>query len=347
MFLSRWIIGLGWVFWLVILIVVFFVLWLSMGGGTYRFVGLDPLVGDHTQPIDDAWQIHPNVHRRPPVQPTQPAPAQPVQRSDENRNHHHEQTVDATPVIPAAILQRHSQGHPTPAAVYTDQRIQPPANPAPQTRPIQRPRTTTASMLPRRRERPPKLDPRNQAEAICRETLEGIYGVPFLTHYPDWLRNPETGRDLELDCYNPDVGIAVEYNGPQHYKWPNHFPQTREQFLQRIRLDRYKVDACDANGVYLITVPYNVPYHLIPDYIRYYLPEAVTARLQSQQPIVHQAMTQQQVESDGDEFTISQESPSQVGAYSLQAMQEARLAQQGRQPQQPQHGRQRSTGGSR
>jgi len=44
----------------------------------------------------------------------------------------------------------------------------------------------------------------------------------------------------------------------------------------------FKVEACDRNGVYLITVPYNVPEHLIKEYIIYYLPENVKARQQKE-----------------------------------------------------------------
>ena len=34
-----------------------------------------------------------------------------------------------------------------------------------------------------------------------------------------------TGKSLELDCYNVEYGVALEYNGIQHYKFPNPFQE--------------------------------------------------------------------------------------------------------------------------
>jgi hypothetical protein len=73
---------------------------------------------------------------------------------------------------------------------------------------------------------------------------------------PTFLRNPETGKCLELDCYDPEYKIAVEYNGIQHYEFPSAFHQTEEQFTNQIYRDRLKKKLCDENGVYLIPVPY-------------------------------------------------------------------------------------------
>lgn len=115
----------------------------------------------------------------------------------------------------------------------------------------------------------------SKGERICCESLEKIYGVPFKSVRPGWLRNPETGRSLELDCYNESMKIAVEYNGEQHYKWPNFTGQTKEQFLKQIRRDKYKKQICKKSGVYLIIVPYEVKHNKIFDYIRDKIPETV------------------------------------------------------------------------
>src|SRR5690606_25997188 len=92
----------------------------------------------------------------------------------------------------------------------------------------------------------------SRGERLCCQTMERIYGVPFSSVWPDWLLNPETGETLELDCYNDELKIAVEYNGEQHYKWPNFTNQTYQQFLNQVRRDTLKLDLCDRNGVYLI-----------------------------------------------------------------------------------------------
>jgi hypothetical protein len=119
----------------------------------------------------------------------------------------------------------------------------------------------------------------SKGERICCQTMERIYGVSFKSTWPNWLRNPETGAEMELDCFNDDLKIAVEYNGSQHYQWPNFTNQSYQQFMNQVRRDDLKKRICDRNGVYLITVPYNVPYEQIPEYITLYLPETIKNRI--------------------------------------------------------------------
>lgn len=120
----------------------------------------------------------------------------------------------------------------------------------------------------------------SKGEKMCRDTMEKIYGVPFKNMRPKWLKNPETGRCLELDCYNEKLKLAVEYNGEQHYVWPNGFKnQSYQDFLDQMKRDALKMKMCETYGVDLIVVPYNVPHHLIPTYIIYHLPEIVRRRL--------------------------------------------------------------------
>lgn len=127
----------------------------------------------------------------------------------------------------------------------------------------------------------------SRGERMCCYTMASIYGVPFSSVRPDWLENPETGEKLELDCYNDELKIAVEYNGEQHYKWPNFTNQTYQQFINQVRRDEYKMDECDRNGVYLIVVPFNVPYENIPAYIMSHLPETIQKRLQEERTLVN------------------------------------------------------------
>ena len=99
----------------------------------------------------------------------------------------------------------------------------------------------------------------SKGEKTCRRVLEDHFGRPFkTTRSLDFLRNPETNRLLELDGYNEDFKIAFEFNGRQHYEWPNQTNQTEHDFIQQKRRDIFKREQCDLNGVYLITVPYTV-----------------------------------------------------------------------------------------
>lgn len=114
----------------------------------------------------------------------------------------------------------------------------------------------------------PNSNFRSKGEALCCQTMERIFGKTFRTVRPSFLRNPETGRHLELDCYNDDLKIAVEYNGIQHYEWPNFTNMSRDAFIKQVQRDKLKVELCDRNGVFLLTVPYHISLEDIPQYIR-------------------------------------------------------------------------------
>ena len=113
---------------------------------------------------------------------------------------------------------------------------------------------------------------RSKGETICRQVMEQIYQRPFPSCRPNFLRNPETGHNLELDGYNKHLNIAFEYNGAQHYKFPNRYHRTHRDFIQQLRRDRYKVETCRALGIYLIIIPYHVPYYKIRQHITERLP---------------------------------------------------------------------------
>jgi len=119
----------------------------------------------------------------------------------------------------------------------------------------------------------PSKRKRSRGETICCKVMQNIYKKPFKTCRPNWLKNPETGHNLELDCYNEELKIAVEYNGSQHYKFPNSYHSTKEKFIQQVRRDKFKQKMCDSYGVYLISVPYTVPFEDIEDYIKNRLPD--------------------------------------------------------------------------
>lgn len=119
----------------------------------------------------------------------------------------------------------------------------------------------------------------SQGESICRKTLENYYGVPFPRVRPTFLRNPDTGRLLELDCYNAELKIACEYNGIQHNIYPNWTGCSKEKFLEQVKRDQLKWDLCNRAGVYLITVPHTVPLDRIEQYVISYLPQNYKSRL--------------------------------------------------------------------
>ena len=56
----------------------------------------------------------------------------------------------------------------------------------------------------------------SKGELKCRQFLNKYFNKPFIKVRN--LYNPVTHQYLELDCYNEDLKLAVEYQGQQHYK---------------------------------------------------------------------------------------------------------------------------------
>ncbi len=96
------------------------------------------------------------------------------------------------------------------------------------------------------------------------ESLETIFpGYHFKKERPDWLINPETGRRLELDGYCPELKIAVEYNGKQHYDSES-FGIGPEGLKKQLNRDNIKVKMCNSRKICLLRIPYTVPLEKIP-----------------------------------------------------------------------------------
>ena len=114
--------------------------------------------------------------------------------------------------------------------------------------------------------------PDSAGEKACRAYLERRFKVPFPKDRP--IRNPvflgqKAGSRawLELDCYNRDLKIAVEYNGQQHYQFTPFFHPDKDAFKSQQYRDYVKAEECKKAGIQLIVVPYTVKPRDIPDYI--------------------------------------------------------------------------------
>ena len=99
---------------------------------------------------------------------------------------------------------------------------------------------------------------KGKREEMCRRIFESIYGVEFKSCRPEFIRNPKTNRKLELDGYNSDLKIAFEYQGHQHYEFPNTFHRTEKNFRDQLYRDQYKRKRCNELGIYLISIPYHI-----------------------------------------------------------------------------------------
>jgi hypothetical protein len=109
-----------------------------------------------------------------------------------------------------------------------------------------------------------KLGPRTKYESAAIRAIESLTGKPFPTIRPSWLIK-DGDIQLELDGYNPEIGIAIEVNGPLHTK-PGK-GDTPEIYAERIARDKFKRELCEKKGVKLIVVDYVVKSGYLRDYI--------------------------------------------------------------------------------
>lgn len=104
-------------------------------------------------------------------------------------------------------------------------------------------------------------------ERRCRQIMEETFGKPFPKSRPALLQNPVTGHVLELDCYNEELRIAVEFQGRQHYEYTPHFHKSKEDFRTQQYRDHIKKELCAKAGISLILVAYTVPDNKLRKYL--------------------------------------------------------------------------------
>jgi len=90
----------------------------------------------------------------------------------------------------------------------------------------------------------------SKGEQECRYFLQKTFNKPFVNTRPSFLRNPVTGRNLELDCYNSELKLALEYNGKQHYKYLSYFHKNKQDFWNQKYRDYIKKRLCKDNGYF-------------------------------------------------------------------------------------------------
>jgi hypothetical protein len=108
----------------------------------------------------------------------------------------------------------------------------------------------------------------SKGERKCKEFVEFITGKRFDKIRPDFLTNPVTGHALELDMYNEELRLAIEYNGAQHYRFNAMMHQNnRDRFQNQQYRDLLKKQMCQQHGIRLIEVPYTVSEDKIPEFL--------------------------------------------------------------------------------
>ena len=108
----------------------------------------------------------------------------------------------------------------------------------------------------------------SKGEQICRNYLENRFHKPFPNVRPNFMFNPETKSNLELDMFNADLKLACEYNGRQHYQFDAYMHRNDyNNFTQQQKRDNTKIGICKKLGIDLISVPYTVKADKIPDFL--------------------------------------------------------------------------------
>lgn len=99
----------------------------------------------------------------------------------------------------------------------------------------------------------------SKSEEIARVVFQTLFGEPFKKSRPKWLRYPVTGRLLELDGFNSDLGIAFEYQGAQHRDWQIG-NEGKRGLNARLARDEWKRGAVREAGITLIELWDTTPY---------------------------------------------------------------------------------------
>jgi hypothetical protein len=274
--------ALSWQFTIFILLGFLFFLWLFFGGGDHQYIGLNPLKIGY-----DATKCKPHDENS-----DESSMEDKTEEFEKNYINERNEEIDHTPSIPdlrkikrkvktkfrnssSEIYSNNEEDEPSvgnlvKSTFFSTSESYSEDETMKYNKEINSPRSLSLGPYCEY-----KNEKKSKGEILCKKAIEEIYEKPFYCVRPNFLKNPETGRNLELDLYNDELKIAIEYSGSQHYKWPNNYHKTYDEFISQVRRDQYKINVCDANGIYLITVPYNVPneYESIKKYIEYYLPE--------------------------------------------------------------------------
>jgi len=72
---------------------------------------------------------------------------------------------------------------------------------------------------------------------------------------------------MELDGLNPELKLAFEYQGPQHYRILLPFKMDATRLESSQRRDEQKRLLCEAHGITLLEIPYSVESEELPEWI--------------------------------------------------------------------------------
>jgi hypothetical protein len=92
-------------------------------------------------------------------------------------------------------------------------------------------------------------------EFVTKFFVEKLFKKKFEKARPEFLKVGSKGFALELDIYNPELKLAFEVQGLQHYRMSEYFHGDSKGFQQRLKYDRDKKRLCKKHNITLIDVP--------------------------------------------------------------------------------------------
>jgi hypothetical protein len=96
-------------------------------------------------------------------------------------------------------------------------------------------------------------------EKLSCKILEEFLKREVILHLrPNFLKNPDTKRNLEIDMYDPHLKLGLEYNGKQHYSDVPFFHNSSSDFNKQKFRDELKIKLCEKEGITLIIIPYTI-----------------------------------------------------------------------------------------
>ena len=83
----------------------------------------------------------------------------------------------------------------------------------------------------------------SKGEILCRKFFKYYFGKKcFYNYRPNWLKNPKTGHNLEIDIYYPKEKLAIEFQGIHHcLKYQKEKDKIKEQVCKKRKVKLIKI----------------------------------------------------------------------------------------------------------
>lgn len=109
--------------------------------------------------------------------------------------------------------------------------------------------------------------PEPSREQVVRNFLNHLYDTNFTRARPTWLVDSFIQIPMELDFFNPQLGLCFQLHDESHYQYPNPVHTSYEDFQKQVYMDTVITKLCEENNVKLYIIPYNIDIGDICDFI--------------------------------------------------------------------------------